>query len=90
MSSQSAEVKNVWNCTSSLLVLQSIFWGLSREFGGSKIANKLAVTSLLKRGATPVICVTWSLSPWHAVSLGCGWRIAVNILNKQSWTASKW
>jgi hypothetical protein len=29
------------------------------------------------------------LSPQHGVSSGCRWRVAANILNKQSWTANK-
>jgi hypothetical protein len=36
------------------------------------------------------------LSPWNGASLGCGWRdgilmwkVAANVLNKQSWTADK-
>jgi hypothetical protein len=40
--------------------------------------------------------ISGSLSPWHSVSSGCGWRngpqiwrVAVNTLNKQSWTAEK-
>ena len=30
-----------------------------------------------------------SLSPWHCASPGYGWRVAANILNKQSRTADK-
>jgi hypothetical protein len=41
-------------------------------------------------------CYVGSLSPQHGASSGCGWRnglqiwrLAANILNKQSWTDSK-
>jgi hypothetical protein len=41
-------------------------------------------------------CYVGSLSPQHGASLGCGWRnglqiwrLAANILNKQSWTDNK-
>jgi hypothetical protein len=34
-------------------------------------------------------CWVGPLSPQHGVSSGYGWRVAVNILNKQSQTAEK-
>jgi hypothetical protein len=41
-------------------------------------------------------CHSWSLSSWHGASSGCGWRnglqlwrVAANILNKQSRTADR-
>jgi len=52
---------------------------------------------MTKGGLESVLClISWSLSPRHGASSGCGWRrrspiwrAAVNILNKQSQTADK-